>query len=139
MKQGKQKTPIDARLLERIQILMVKKHVGSVTKWAKELGIPQPTLNKKIRGEENFNTDQLMKILDLYPDVSADWLLRGRGEMQFGSAEMQLEVDEDEIDELKARVALQQAQIEELSKDLQKKIAQIDVLLNEKVTLYNNK
>lgn len=133
--QGKKKAPVDHELLQRVQLLMAKKCVGSVARWAKELGIPQPTLNKKIRGDENFNADQLMKILAMYPDVSADWLILGKGDMNFENPVS----TSDELKVAMEKLEKQAKEIERLSHELEKKAAQIEVLLDEKVASRYNK
>ncbi len=65
---------------ERIKELLKTKRY-SINSLAKETGIVQQTLNKQIMGSSTIPVDTITKILDLFPDVSAEWLLRGEGYM----------------------------------------------------------
>lgn len=51
-------------------------HNMSETKFAKELGLGQSTLNKQIR-VCGVTTETICLMLERYPDVSAEWLMRG--------------------------------------------------------------
>ena len=69
----------------------------SVTGISKAINIPQATLYKQIAGESAMTLKTLSVLLDYFEDVSAEWLLRGKGEMKlpyenyilFDSFEMQ--------------------------------------------------
>lgn len=45
------------------------------------IGIPQRTLNYYINEKRKPSFELVEKILNAYPDVSAEWLLRGEGPM----------------------------------------------------------
>lgn len=45
----------------------------------------QKRINRQLSHGAALTLDTLLRILDAYPDVSADWLLRGTGEMQKAS------------------------------------------------------
>lgn len=50
--------------------------------FAKEIGVNDERISNIIkRGKENFTYSLLQQIFDRYPDLSADWLCRGRGSM----------------------------------------------------------
>ena len=53
----------------------------SVTSLGKKIGVPQATLNSQIRGDRALSLLTISALLDYFPDVSAEWLLRGKGEM----------------------------------------------------------
>ncbi|MCM1031615.1 MAG: helix-turn-helix domain-containing protein [Oscillibacter sp.] len=53
----------------------------SVRGFAKNTGINQQTLYKCINGRIP-SVELLQKILSAYPDISAEWLLMGEGEMK---------------------------------------------------------
>lgn len=45
-------------------------------------GINQSTLSKAIKNGKAIGTDKLENFLSAFPDLSAEWLLRGRGGME---------------------------------------------------------
>lgn len=54
----------------------------NVSSFEKSLGMANNTIRKKIvSGNSNMGTDTLQIILKNYPELSADWLLLGIGEM----------------------------------------------------------
>lgn len=53
----------------------------SVNALAKAIGISQTTLNDQINGSSKISAATLLSLADFRPDVSAEWLLRGTGEM----------------------------------------------------------
>ncbi len=63
---------------ERIKELLKSKRY-TINSLAKETGVLQQTLNKQIMGQSTMSVDTIIKILNLFPDVSAEWLLRGEG------------------------------------------------------------
>ena len=81
-------------LRNRIKLLMVRKHVTSVNDWAiKQLGMNQPTVDRMIKGQAKPSLEFLRRIMELYPDVSADWLLRGKEEAQETSPTRELSIE----------------------------------------------
>lgn len=57
----------------------------SILAFSKEININQTTLNKQLKdGGCGVQVSTLTQILDTYPDLSAEWLLRGEGEMKRG-------------------------------------------------------
>lgn len=67
-------------VLQRIASVLSDKKM-SITALSKLIGVPQPTLNRQISGESAMTLDILYSILNYFTDVSAEWLLRGEGEM----------------------------------------------------------
>jgi transcriptional regulator with XRE-family HTH domain len=81
-------------LRDRIKLLMVRKHVTSVNDWAlNQLGMNQPTVDRMIKGQAKPSLEFLRRIMELYPDVSADWLLRGKEEAQETSPTRELSIE----------------------------------------------
>ena len=76
----------------------------SITALAKKLGLAQPTLNRQITGENVMSLSTIDAILYHFPDLSAEWLLRGEGSMMNGEPQQveesrvktlgELEIDE---------------------------------------------
>lgn len=65
---------------QRINEILSNKRV-SVNGLSKLVGMAQTTLNTQLRGERALSVFVVVKILEVYPDISAEWLLRGEGSM----------------------------------------------------------
>ena len=67
-------------MLNRIEEL--KKNLGLSTRaLALKCGMNQPTLDRMLKGINALNLNCVTSILEVYPEVSAEWLIRGKGEM----------------------------------------------------------
>jgi transcriptional regulator with XRE-family HTH domain len=75
-------------MIERIRAI-AKEKSKSMASFSAAIGIPQPTLNNQMLGQRKISLETIYAILDTFPDVSAEWLLRGEGEM--GKGEVSLE------------------------------------------------
>ncbi len=53
----------------------------SINSLAKTINVPQPTVNAQLKGERALTARVITGILEAFPDVSADWVMRGIGEM----------------------------------------------------------
>jgi len=53
----------------------------SINQCAKDLGVSQPTLRACVNGENKPSFDVVEKISIVFPMISAEWLLRGNGDM----------------------------------------------------------
>lgn len=54
---------------------------NSETQFAKMIGANQKTINQQFKGERALSLDTIIGILISFGDISAEWLLRGEGEM----------------------------------------------------------
>lgn len=64
----------------------------SINSLAKQINVAQATLNPQLRGDRTLAANIVVKILEAFPDISAEWLLRGEGEMyksNSGSAQVE--------------------------------------------------
>lgn len=64
----------------------------SINSLAKQINVAQATLNPQLRGDRTLAANIVVKILEAFPDISAEWLLRGVGEMyksNSGSAQVE--------------------------------------------------
>lgn len=61
------------------QILKLKKMTNRSL--SKVLGMPEVTLNAKLNGRNRIDIDTFCSIIDVFDDISIEWLLTGRGEM----------------------------------------------------------
>jgi hypothetical protein len=66
--------------VERLKIL-IKEFSKSERDFSLKLGINPATLNLYMLGRRKISLEVVESILDIYPNVSAEWLLRGIGEM----------------------------------------------------------
>ena len=53
----------------------------SINSLAKQINVAQATLNPQLRGDRTLAANIVVKILEAFPGISAEWLLRGEGEM----------------------------------------------------------
>ncbi len=67
-------------VLENIKRIQ-KSEKLSVSAFAKKIGIDQVTLNNQFLGRRSLSLDAVLKVVEAYPSVSLDWLIRGIGEM----------------------------------------------------------
>lgn len=67
-------------MTDRIKSLI--SHLGLSTRaFAINCGLRQNTLSNQLNGMRELSLSTIMAILTAYPDVSAEWLMRGAGEM----------------------------------------------------------
>lgn len=60
----------------------LKKHYGLSTRaLAIKCGLNQPTLDRMLKGINALNLHCVISILESFPEISAEWLMRGVGEM----------------------------------------------------------
>ena len=68
-------------MINKIEELINAKAQGNEKEFALQTGIKQQTLNNYTTRKRSVRLDAVISILSAYPDVSAEWLLRGKGEM----------------------------------------------------------
>lgn len=49
--------------------------------FALRCGLKQPTLDKQLRGTRSVSIETIIAVAKAFPEISADWLLCGEGEM----------------------------------------------------------
>lgn len=67
-------------VLQRI-IDVFRTKSNSETQFAKMIGANQKTINQQFKKERSLSLDTVLGILSSFPDISAEWLLRGEGEV----------------------------------------------------------
>ena len=67
-------------LNHRIKLLIKSKNI-SQSELARKLDVTRGSVNQWLSGKQVPGHKPLMKMFELFPDISADWLLLGRGEM----------------------------------------------------------
>lgn len=100
-------------VLERLKEYIDFKGV-SIASLEKAVGMSNGALRKTIQAGKGIGTDKLEKILILYPDLSAEWLLRGEGEMLRSKEESRLTL-----------LCRELAGIKEREQQLEEEIAQV--------------
>lgn len=98
-----------------------------------QAGLSVGLIGKAKKTNSGLNSDSIEKILHTYPNLSADWLITGRGEMCIGAKQKQYETtpqnlsyvsdnyygsDSERIKELKHTIELQQEIIQGLKNKL---------------------
>lgn len=67
-------------VLLRVKELIAVKHM-SENSFCKACNISQATMNMSFQRDADLKSSTIIKILITFPDVSAEWLMRGEGEM----------------------------------------------------------
>ena len=67
-------------ILGRIKEYIDYKNI-SVSAFEKSLGMSNASFSKCLKSGKGIGTDKLENILNIYPDISPDWLLTGEGSM----------------------------------------------------------
>lgn len=79
---------IENALTERFKELISVKS-ASVLDFSRLIGVAQTTLNSQLSSTKGISSNVILLTLDTFPDVSAEWLLRGKGEMLIASSQEQ--------------------------------------------------
>lgn len=115
-------------ILERLKSVIATKS-NSASDFSKKIGIAQTTLSNQMKSPRGVSIDVVLLTLDQFPDVSAEWLLRGKGQMlisdnlpAFTGEENELEID------LHAELARKTAELEEYKMQSLRLEAQKDYL-----------
>lgn len=72
-------------VLERLREFIDSKGI-TIAAFEKSVGMANASLRKTLASGAGIGTDKLEKILITYPEISAEWLLRGEGSMLKGVA-----------------------------------------------------
>ena len=91
----------------------------SITKLSIELNIPQTTLNRQVSGVSTLSSAVVESILAYFPNLSAEWLLRGNGEMYLQTQDSKEAESADEVEILKDEILRLQGEIRALERLIQ--------------------
>lgn len=61
------------------EVLSIKE--SNPTKLSKDFSVNQKTLNNQINSDVQLSSSTILLILKAFPDLSAEWLMRGEGNM----------------------------------------------------------
>lgn len=71
---------MEVTIYQRVKCVLENKSI-SVNALSKQINVAQATLNPQLRGDRTLAANIVEKILEVFPDVSAEWLMRGVGTM----------------------------------------------------------
>ena len=71
---------METTVAQRIKSILNDNQI-SIAAFAKMIGMLQVTCNRQIRGDQAVSLAMIEGFLHVFPDVSAEWLLRGEGDM----------------------------------------------------------
>ena len=71
---------MEITIYQRVKLILEDKSI-SVNALSKQINVAQATLNPQLRGDRTLAANIVEKILTAFPDVSAEWLMRGVGTM----------------------------------------------------------
>lgn len=67
-------------MLQRLKEIIAKSGLTN-NAFAKKCGMNTPTLDRQLKGMRAISLETVMSVLNAFPEISADWLLRGDGTM----------------------------------------------------------
>jgi transcriptional regulator with XRE-family HTH domain len=76
----------------------------------RDIGVGAGTLSKAVKNDSAIGADKVMKILQFYGDLSAEWLLRGKGEMILQDCPASVSQD-------RMKIEMLERQVEQLTKE----------------------
>jgi transcriptional regulator with XRE-family HTH domain len=65
-------------IVDRI-LLILKKKNQTASKFADEIGVQRSSMSHILSGRNKPSLDFILKILGKYPEINAEWLLKGKG------------------------------------------------------------
>lgn len=71
---------MEQTIYQRIMLVLEDKQV-TVNALSKTIEMAQTTLNTQLKGERTLSANVVGKVLEAFPDVSAEWIMRGKGSM----------------------------------------------------------
>ena len=67
---------MEMTIYQRVKCVLENKSI-SVNALSKKINVAQATLNPQLKGDRSLAANIVEKILTVFPDVSAEWLMRG--------------------------------------------------------------
>ena len=99
---------MDCSVNQRIKDYLAEKR-WTVNQLSKAIDLSQPTVSRQIAGSVTLGAELIGGILRVFPELSAEWLLRGTGKMESEALDAELRavcIDQaKEILRLKQRIA----------------------------------
>lgn len=124
-------------MVERIKELIA--YTGlSDRAFALKCGLKQNTFSRQLNGLNEVSTQTALSILSTFPEISAEWLLRGNGEMLLTSEQPTASNENDRLSKLIDTIAFQQDTINNLQRRI-KELETTNKRLETQVALYLGK
>ena len=124
-------------MVERIKELIA--YTGlSDRAFALKCGLKQNTFSRQLNGLNEVSTQTALSILSTFPEISAEWLLRGTGEMLLTSEQPTSSNESDRLSKLIDTIAFQQDTINNLQRRI-KELETTNKRLETQVALYLGK
>lgn len=99
---------MEQSVCQRINVYLKHKRI-SIYAFCKDMGLKQTTVNKQLNGTAMLSIETILPIVNAFPDLSAEWLLRGVGTMEHPEPDAELKAmyieQGREIHRLKQRIA----------------------------------
>lgn len=115
-------------IISRFKLIANEKS-ESITAFSNAIGISQSTLSCQLNSVKGLKLEVVLSVLNSFPDISAEWLLRGKGEMKLldNIPTIKGEESDNELD-LHADIARKTAELEEYKVQVLRLEAQKDYL-----------
>lgn len=118
-------------MIERIKKII--NHYGlSDRGFAIKCGIKQNTFSNQINGVREISLQTINSILITFENISAEWLLRGNGEMLLTSEQPTASNENDRLSKLIDTIAFQQDTINNLQRRIKELEAELIIANNER-------
>ena len=88
----------------------------SVSKLSGMIGVPQTTLNRQLSGVGEIPYYTIEQLIAMFPNLSAEWLLRGNGEMYLQTQDSKVDDHADEVEILKDEILRLQGEVRALER-----------------------
>lgn len=117
-------------ITDRVKQIIASKSLN-VTQFAKSINVSQTTLNSQLIRKRSLSLDVISAILSTFEDISAEWLLRGVGNMYvIDNLPLLSGTENDNELSLHAEIARHAAHIEELQSENIKLLHQLEFMEN---------
>lgn len=118
-------------MVERIKELIA--YTGlSDRAFALKCGLKQNTFSRQLNGLNEVSIQTSLSILSTFPEISAEWLLRGTGEMLLTSEQPTASNESDRLSKLIDTIAFQQDTINNLQRRIKELEAELIIANNER-------
>lgn len=116
-------------IIQRIAEIITSKGF-SENSFAKQIGSNQRTINQQLRGDRKLSLDTVCNVISSFGDISAEWLLRGEGNMNkseeknsdihimYETSRKQILLRDERIRDLEIELELTNTRCEELKKEV---------------------
>lgn len=90
---------MESAIKQRIQAVL-QRFDSNPTQFAKAYNLNQKTVHNQINADTQLSASIILLILEYYPTISAEWLMRGKGEMFLSEKSEETASSEEKNEEL---------------------------------------